>query len=86
MNLKSFSFLALRALGYSPREAKRILDIARRSNLEFEDSINLCLECHGKAPLWAAPCVPHNSAFLRAPLKIWPKLGTLIANAHAHIN
>jgi len=35
------TFLALRALGYSPREAKRILDIARRSRLEFED-------CHGK--------------------------------------
>jgi len=37
------TFLALRALGYSPREAKRILDIARRSRLEFEDSINLPL-------------------------------------------
>lgn len=58
MTLKNFSFLALRTLGYSPREAKRILDIARRSRLEFEDSINLCLECHGKGPIFAAPCVP----------------------------
>jgi len=40
MTLKNFSFLALRALGYSPREAKRILDIATRSRLEFEESIN----------------------------------------------
>jgi len=31
------TFLALRALGYSPREAKRILDIARRSRLEFTE-------------------------------------------------
>ncbi len=69
MNLKNFSFLSLRRVfGYSPREAKRILDIARRSNLEFEESINLCLAIHGKAPLWAAPCVPHDSAFLRAPV------------------
>lgn len=50
MNLKNFSFLSLRRVfGYSPREAKRILDIASRSNLEFEDSINLCLaeKCFG---------------------------------------
>ena len=24
----------------------------------FEDSINFCLECHGKGPIFAAPCVP----------------------------
>lgn len=61
MTLKNFSFLALRDLGYSPREAKRILDIATRSNLEFEDSINFCLELHGKGPLYLAPCVPSFS-------------------------
>ncbi len=67
MNLKNFSFLALRSLGYSPREAKRILDIARRSRLEFEESINLCLECHGKGPLFVSPCVPNFSAFMNSP-------------------
>jgi len=67
MNLLNFSFLALRDLGYSPREAKRILDIARCSNQEFEDSINLCLELHGKGPLFVAPCVPSFSAFMTSP-------------------
>lgn len=67
MSLKNFSFLALRALSYSPREAKRILDVALRSGLEFEDTVNLCLAVHGKGPLFVAPCVPMFSAFLNAP-------------------
>jgi len=55
MSLKNYTFLRLRSLGYSPREALRILNVARHSRLEWEESINLCLECHGKGPIFYVP-------------------------------
>lgn len=68
MSLKNFSFLALRSLGCSPCEAGRVLGVAVRSGLGFGGSVGLCLAVRGGAPLWAAPGVAHDSAFLRAPV------------------
>lgn len=57
MSLKNYAFLSLRALGYSPREALRIINIAIRSSAchgaSFETCLNLCMECHGKGPIFA---------------------------------